>query len=234
VPNDQKYEKHRRRWDVATTPSGPAGPFTEGTPRRDAVRTLGAAGAALLGAVGLSAIHAEAKDKGKGKGNDRKRGERVGGEKKGKPGKPGPTGPTGPTGLAGGGTGSEGPTGPTGPRGNTGSAATASIVLGPEVAFVIADGASNEATSLCPAGSVPTGGSVTIFNSNCHLVASDRTAAGDGWHGRGRCPSGQGGHTNFVQAICLQTNELAAGSALRRTRPRTRAMTSTRTSATNT
>lgn len=45
---------------------GPAGPFAEDTPRRCAFRTIGAAGAAFLGALGLSAM-AEAKGNGKGK-----------------------------------------------------------------------------------------------------------------------------------------------------------------------
>jgi hypothetical protein len=79
-------------------------------------------------------------------------------------------------------------------------------VFGPEEVFVIAEGAADEGVSLCPAGSMAIGGSVTIFNSNCHMVASNRTASGDGWRGRGRCESGQPSNANTVQAICLQSS----------------------------
>lgn len=69
---------------------------------------MGAAGAALLGALGLGAIAADAK----GKENNK----RVDSEKKGKKGKRGPAGPTGPTGPAG----ATGPGGATGPQGAPG------------------------------------------------------------------------------------------------------------------
>jgi hypothetical protein len=111
--------------------------------RRDALRSLSAAGMALLATIGLThGGEAKNKNKNHGGGNDRKdrgQAERRGGGGKSKPG---PTGPTGPTGPAGGGTGagSTGPTGPTGARGitgNTGSmgpagpAGAASQVTGP-------------------------------------------------------------------------------------------------------
>jgi hypothetical protein len=71
---------------------GLAGPFDLeiDRPRRAAVRTMGAAGAALLGVIGLGAV-ADANGRGA---------QRAGAEKKG--GKRGPTGPTGPAGASGG------------------------------------------------------------------------------------------------------------------------------------
>jgi hypothetical protein len=87
--------------------SAPAGPLDEATPRREAMRTMGAAGTALLGALGLGAMGAAAK----------KNKHQVGSEKKRKKGKRGPKGPTGPTGPGGGERGPTGPTGPTGPAG---------------------------------------------------------------------------------------------------------------------
>jgi hypothetical protein len=96
--------------------------------RRDALRSLGSAGMALLAAIGLTTGGEAKKNKhrdGKNK-NDKNRtqAERKGGG--GGKGKPGPTGPTGPTGPAGGGTGAgvTGPTGPTGPAGPAGSSTT--------------------------------------------------------------------------------------------------------------
>jgi hypothetical protein len=91
------------------------------TPRRDAMRTLGALGAALLGMLGLGAA-AEAKGNGKGKNHNRHKHQASSDKKKKrKPSKPGPTGPTGPTGPAGTGSGDPGPTGPTGEAGSAGS-----------------------------------------------------------------------------------------------------------------
>jgi hypothetical protein len=87
--------------------------IAEPSGRRAALRSLSAAGMALLAAFGLVDA-ADAKKK-----HHRGKGPRA----EGKRGKPGPTGPTGPTGPASGGTGagSTGPTGPTGPTGTKGS-----------------------------------------------------------------------------------------------------------------
>jgi hypothetical protein len=97
--------------------------------RRDALRSLSAAGMALLAALGLATSGESKKNNGgnnhKRRDHDKNRDQRKSqAEKKGGgKGKPGPTGPTGPTGPAGGGTGagSTGPTGPTGAQGNTGN-----------------------------------------------------------------------------------------------------------------
>lgn len=78
------------------TPQDPTGPLAEETPRRDAMRAMGAAGAALLGALGMNAASPDATVQGKSK--------RVGSEKKrtkGKKGKRGPAGPAGPQGPPG-------------------------------------------------------------------------------------------------------------------------------------
>jgi hypothetical protein len=81
--------------------------------RRDALRSLSAAGMAMLAALGLVSAG----------GAKKKHHRNNGPQAEGKKGKRGPTGPTGPTGPAGGGTGagSTGPTGPTGPTGAAGS-----------------------------------------------------------------------------------------------------------------
>jgi hypothetical protein len=100
------------------------------TVRRDALRTLSAAGIALLSALGVAPVGDAEKHKHNG-GNNQHQSQA---EKKGKAkSKPGPTGPTGPTGPAGGGTGAgaTGPTGPAGAIGPTGSAGPASQVTGP-------------------------------------------------------------------------------------------------------
>jgi hypothetical protein len=97
------------------------------TGRRDAVRSLGAIGTALLAALGLRGAQAKNNHGGGGKGGggnnqkDRAQAERKRKGKK-KPGSPGPTGPTGPTGPANGPAGNQGPTGPTGPAGADGQA----------------------------------------------------------------------------------------------------------------
>lgn len=90
--------------------------------RRDALRSLGVAGMALLAALGL-ADGGEAKKKHDRRGNDHKNQSRAAKKGGGGGGKRGSTGPTGPTGPAGGGAGvgATGPTGPTGPTGVSGS-----------------------------------------------------------------------------------------------------------------
>jgi hypothetical protein len=99
--------------------------------RRDALRSLSAAGMALLAALGLAHDSGARNRKRKQAGNDRKERNQAEGKRgKGKPGPTGATGPTGPTGPAGGGTGA-GVTGPTGPAGPTGASGAASQVTGP-------------------------------------------------------------------------------------------------------
>ena len=113
------------------------------TPRRDAVRTLGAAGAAVLGLIGLQ-VGAEAKGKQAGSEHHKHKRNR----------KRGRTGPTGPTGPAGSGSGSTGPTGPTGATGATGSISLANLNL------VRYNGSSQSITG-------PNGGVVTLVSGSC-------------------------------------------------------------------
>lgn len=100
---------------------GPAGPLSGQTRRRDAVRGIGVAGAALLGVLGVQGL-AEGRS---GKDKKPRKTHRAGAEKK-KGGGVGPTGPTGPTGPAGATSGIEGPPGPIGAVGPTGPAGPAS------------------------------------------------------------------------------------------------------------
>ncbi len=111
--------------------------------RRDALRSLSAAGMALLAALGLAnGGDAKKQNNHKNRDSDSNRDQRKSqseGKNRGGKRKPGPPGPTGPAGPAGGGTGagSTGPTGPTGAQGNTGEtgpegpAGAASQVTGP-------------------------------------------------------------------------------------------------------
>jgi hypothetical protein len=103
--------------------------LSEPARRRDALRSISAAGMALLAAIGLTQ-GGEAKKKKNNDGGNNHKNRAQAEKKKGGKSKPGPTGPTGPTGPAGGGTGA-GATGPTGPTGPTGSAGAASQVTGP-------------------------------------------------------------------------------------------------------
>lgn len=184
-------------------------PAADMTPRRDAVRTLGAAGAAVLGLIGLQA-GTEARDK------------QVGSEKKRrKKGKRGPTGPTGPAGSSTGG-GPTGPTGPAGPAGATGATG--------------APGATGATGSISPANlnllryngssqtiTGPNGGVVTLVSGSCgtgELLVSGGWqadisgdvcftetegfgASNDFWQVTVRCLNG-GTMTNaFATAYCL-------------------------------
>lgn len=128
--------------------------FAGATGRRDAVRSLGVIGTALLAALGLSSAQAKNNHGGGGK----RRGGKGGGDgapdaaravqaerkRKGKkkPGPAGPTGPTGPTGPANGPPGSQGPTGPTGPAGADGQAGApgATGPTGPQMSLVTLSG----------------------------------------------------------------------------------------------
>jgi hypothetical protein len=177
--------------------------------RRDALRSLSAAGMALLAAIGLAEGSeakrngGKSKNKGAGAEHHKRRGHR---RKKGKRGSSGPSGPTGPSGPSGGtgGAGVSGATGPTGPRGDTGAtgaSAAVSIVMGPQVSF--ASSPSNSAISECPAGSTPISANIGIVNELCGITASE-VSAETGWRLAIRCPDG-GSSINAVQAICLQT-----------------------------
>ncbi len=149
--------------------------------RRVALRSLSAAGMALLATLGL-AQGGEAKKKNNGDGNHHK--DRGQAEKKrggGGRGKPGPTGPTGPTGPAGDGesvTGPTGPTGPQGPQGSTGPTGpqfTVTRVTGAQ--FQVGPSSSNSGTATCPAGRVAIGGGLTRVGNDCILSQSTRTNA---------------------------------------------------------
>lgn len=85
--------------------------------RRHVVGSLGAAGMAVVAALGLQTATAKKKQRSAGA-------ERGEGGKKGKRGPTGPTGPTGPSGSGSSSAGATGPTGPTGPAGSAGPAGT--------------------------------------------------------------------------------------------------------------
>ena len=131
---------------------GPAGPLAGQTRRREAMRSLGVAGAALLGVLGVQGL-ADAHP-GKGKGTKARKAQRAGAEKKKGGGAAGPTGPTGPTGPAGAASGIEGPTGPMGKDGPTGPAGpSAGAFLGVttvEKSVTVQPGVSASVTATCP------------------------------------------------------------------------------------
>jgi hypothetical protein len=129
--------------------------------RRHALRSLGAAGMALLAGLGLSdggdARKAKTQDGGKGHRPGDARADGKGkGTGKGKRGPAGPAGPTGPTGPANGPNGSQGPTGPTGP---TGPAPTSIIRFGPEEQTT---GSFLQSIAECQAGEHAVGGGYQI------------------------------------------------------------------------
>jgi hypothetical protein len=110
--------------------------LTSSAGRRYALRSLSAAGMALLVGRGLAnggdARNRTSKHQDAGKGQQQGDAHADGkgkGNGKGKRGPTGPAGPTGPTGPANGGTGNQGPTGPTGPAGRAPSSV---IRFGPE------------------------------------------------------------------------------------------------------
>ena len=137
-------------------------PLANATPRRDAVRALSAAGATVLGLIGLQAS-VEAKDKQAG-AETRKRKRKK---------KRGPTGPTGPTGPAGGGTGAgpTGPTGPAGPPGATGATGPTGSISLTSLNLVRHDGPPQSITG-------PSGGVVTLTSGAC--LAGELLVSG-GW-----------------------------------------------------
>lgn len=173
--------------------------------RRDALRSLSAAGLALLAALGLTG-GSEAK-KNHGGGNKHKN--RTHAEKKGKgKSKPGPTGPTGPTGPAGGGTGAgaTGPTGPQGSSGNTGPAGAAGSAgvtgpAGPEGSTGPA-GAASQVTG--PTGATGPAGSPGTISVTTHESASFFVASNTSADGFAQCDAGAmvvGGGVNSPSAF---------------------------------
>jgi hypothetical protein len=208
-------------------------PFNgEETPRRDAVRSLGALGAAFLGVLGLGAA---AQAKGNGKQRNRRK-HQAGAEKKKKrkPKMPGPTGPTGPTGPAGSGSGDPGPTGPkgdtgnsgpsgptglsgapggpgpTGPTGETGPTGPFSLAglkvterIGPTVTVLPESG--NVSSVVCEAGEVLLGGSYAAFQmEGCFVVDAGTIGPGSSWFVVIGCPAGHSA-SFFAKAHCLST-----------------------------
>ncbi|MCA9877701.1 MAG: hypothetical protein KC442_07965 [Thermomicrobiales bacterium] len=150
---------------------GPAGPLIGKTRRRDAMRSLGIAGATLLGVLGVQGAAGGRK----GEDNQHRNKRRASAEKKKKGGSLGPTGPTGPTGPAGVGSGTEGPTGPLGAPGPTGPRGPATgAFLGVttvEKGVTVSPGASAAVIATCPnpaAGEqiIATGGGL---NAETHL-----------------------------------------------------------------
>lgn len=121
------------------------------TDRRDALRSLGAAGMAFMAALGLNGAAAK---KHNGGGSKRGKGRQTKNQRKNRnqadleqapaaspngavqaekeDNKVGPTGPPGPTGATGANSNVPGPTGPTGPAGPTGATSTVTGPTGPQ------------------------------------------------------------------------------------------------------
>jgi hypothetical protein len=196
-------------------------PFAaEETPRREAVRTLGALGAALLGALGIGAV---TEAKGKSKNRHRPKRQASAEKKKRKPKKPGPTGPTGPTGPAGSGSGDPGPTGPTGaagatggpgpagPTGETGPTGPFSLAglqvterIGPTVTVLPESG--NVSSVVCEAGEVLLGGSYAASQmEGCFVVDAGAIGPGSTWFVVVGCPAGHSANF-FAKAHCLSVS----------------------------
>ncbi|MFN8662285.1 MAG: hypothetical protein U0075_10365 [Thermomicrobiales bacterium] len=177
----------------------------EATPRRDAVRTLSAAGAAVLGLIGLQTA-GDARNQQAGSENNRR--------KRRKKGKRGPTGPAGPTGPTGGGTGA-GPTGPAGPIGATGptgptgptSLAGLSLVSHDGTAQNIADGAvATLVSGSCQAGELLVSGgwdAAAITGDVCFTETTGRGPTNDQWTVTVRCLNGGTATGAFATAYCL-------------------------------
>ena len=177
-------------------------PLANATPRRDAVRALSAAGATVLGLIGLQAS-VEAKDKQAG-AETRKRKRKK---------KRGPTGPTGPTGPAGGGTGAgpTGPTGPAGPPGATGATGPASLAAFtvipragtpqdiPDSGVVTLESAACQDGELLVSG----GWQATISGDVCFTESEGFNAQGDQWSVTVRCLNGGSAEDAVATAYCL-------------------------------
>jgi hypothetical protein len=144
------------------------------TPRRQVLRTMSAAGAAVLGVFGLS--DAALARKAQGEKNTKKK-------KAGRAGPPGPVGPAGPPGPAG-------------------PAAAASIVLGPEVLWNVPAGSLESGIAPCPDSDTPLGPSFYLGNSDCHVSVS-RPASVNSWQLEVRYPATQSSPDNSLRAVCL-------------------------------
>ena len=180
-------------------------PLANATPRRDAVRALSAAGATVLGLIGLQAS-VEAKDKQAG-AETRKRKRKK---------KRGPTGPTGPTGPAGSGTGA-GPTGPTGPAGPpgatgatgaTGPASLAAFTVIPRAGTpedIPTSGVVTLESDACQEGEllVSAGWQATISGEVCFTETEGFNAQGDRWSVTVRCLTGGSAEDAVATAYCL-------------------------------
>jgi hypothetical protein len=189
----------------------------EETPRREAVRTLGALGAALLGTLGIGAV---TEAKGKSKNRHRHKRQASAEKKKRKPKKPGPTGPTGPTGPAGSGSGDPGPTGaagatgspgPAGPAGSTGPTGPFSLAglhvterLGNTV--TVNPDSANVSYVVCEAGELLIGGSYAASQiEGCHVVDAGGIGPGPTWFVVVGCPVGHSANF-FAKAHCLSVS----------------------------
>jgi hypothetical protein len=172
-------------------------PAVEMTPRRDAVRSLGVAGATVLGLIGLQG---GTEAQGKEAGSERKR------RKKGK------RGPTGPTGPAGSGAGPTGPTGPAGPAGATGATgATGSISLA-NLNLVRHDGTPQPITvtatlvsGQCDSDEILVSGGwqADIVGDVCFTETEGFGASNDTWEVTVRCLNGGSATNAFATAYCL-------------------------------
>jgi hypothetical protein len=161
--------------------------------RREALRSLSAAGMALLAALGLANGSTARKHQHHGANHHP---QQAHAEKKGKgKGKSGPTGPAG----GGTGAGATGPAGPTGPKGNTGNsgpagptgpaASTPTITVMDGDSFDVPAGDTKEGDASCPPGAFGIDGTLFVDNTLCFVTsiyASDERT----YFFRVRCPTG--------------------------------------------
>lgn len=158
-----------------TKPKPEAAPMDTETPRRDVMRGMGLAGAALLGALGMrtTATTISAKGGGKAKSKDKGKGQQTNVEKKRNKGR--------------------------------GGARIAIVLGDEKSFQIpnLPGGGANSAISRCPSGSLAVGGTVLVDAYQCHLVASTLTEEGNGWLAAGGCPGGEESEGR-VRAICLQ------------------------------
>jgi hypothetical protein len=175
-------------------------PFDTETPRREAVRTLGAVGAALLGALGLGAA-AEAKGKGK---NRSKNEHQTNSEKRKQKSKRGPAGPTGPT----------GPTSATGPTGPTGTISLAGLAIHTKTGtpFAVPDGEIRVGSVACDPDELIVGGGFDTTTpeglGGCVptvLTIDDTVPNPSEWFVAIKCPSGTSATSIEPRAFCLKT-----------------------------
>ena len=197
---------------MAKTPlDSPSSLVAQAAPRREAVQTLGRAGAAVLGMLGLRGMVSDPVTAGERKGKNR---HRVRAEKKAKT-KVGPTGPTGPAGVGSGDPGPTGPMGPaglrgeTGPEGAPGSNATPSIILGEYVEFAVqgdpSGGSGVGRTSFCPVGYTAISGNIVLGGFACKINRSLQLDV-RGWQVGVSCTEPYLYEFNSIQAVCVRTS----------------------------